>query len=94
MFKSLSVRANRAFSDPKELYNEDFQNQFNGEDQKQLELDENIVMMIRDQERRANVKQRIEQYRDLIDSSDFPYKMKTMVLRNSNRHRIKNLNNF
>lgn len=59
MFKSLSVRANRAFSDPKELYDEEFKH-LCCDQSKLLELEENIVMMIRDQERQANVKLRIE----------------------------------
>ena len=57
-------------------------------------LDENVVMVIRDQERLANVKKQTEIYRDFIDSFDFPHKMKTRLLRNSNKHKIKNLKNF
>lgn len=57
-------------------------------------LDENVVMVIRDQERQVTVKKKIELYRDFMDNFDFPHKMKARLLRNSNRHKIKNLKNF
>lgn len=54
----------------------------------------NKVTDIRDIERLGVMKSRIELYRDFIDSFDFPAKMKTMLLRNSNKHKIRNLTNF
>jgi len=52
------------------------------------------VTDIRDLERMGVIKSKIELYRDFIDSFDFPAKMKTMLLRNSNKHKIRKLTNF
>lgn len=57
-------------------------------------MDENVVTLIRDQERLLDLRNTTEKYRDLIDSFDFPNKIKTMLLKNSNKHKIKNLKNF
>lgn len=93
-FKSLSVRGTRNYSNSVVRRGGLLGSELTKSDEKFKELDENVVMMIRDQERIANVKCMIEKYRDLMDSYDFPHKIKTRLLRNSNRHKIKNLKNF
>ena len=96
-FKSLSIRAIRNGSSSSSRgprRGAGFSSELTKSDDKLQELNENVVMMIRDQERQAIVKSHIEKYRDLMDSFDFPHKIKTRLLRNSNKHRLKNLKNF
>lgn len=45
-------------------------------------------------ERIKLLKARTDAFRDFVDSFDFHTKMKTMLLRNSNKHKIRNLTNF